>query len=1074
MRESLNKEMKKNITITLLYNNSKIVILSILQLFLIYTNIYADTIPNCKLLVDNGRFQESEWVRQLAITADDKFLLVSDFSNGVRIYEVETGELINSFEGHSLEGDAYFDKKNNLLVTTGDKKIKIWDIARQSLMKQINQGFHSQFMNNVYIDSKKKVLYAEKIKYDYNSKAVLKKYAYDNMYFFEDAYYIFTPLNGILKGYSVYDDKLISTYRIENYAKGYNVFFNENKGMLFIGYSDGIVSVDITSGKSETILFDRQFTFDNLSICSNSDFSYDKSYFISSSNQGEDNRRGGHFVVVKKNKSTGKYEEIVRTTDKADEIVALNKSNRCIVSIANTIQLFDLDKLQPIWVKKEELQKINNIYLNKDPEYLNLKCGIQYIHLLDIKLASGSSYNTGFVENYFDLINGANIENTYGFASFKSNLKETEIPDELRSLWRNSKQYFLLSLVNNLKINPVTGNSNIFFSGSEKDEFGTITGKVYSPGKQIYATEKSFTGVSFYRNETKLLTAPTSGVIYHIEYSKDEKYAAFGGSDRMITVVDLVQKKKLYSLNGNSYVTTICFSKDNKYVFSGSLKNEILLHDVLSGKLIRKFNGSNGSILDLEVSSNNKMLISVADDNALRFWDINSGNLLLTAYYDYNFNYIAFTPDGYFDKSEKFDASISWNTNGSVIKFDQLFETYYRPDIIKSILIGDNVIEKKITSVENGIKTPPAISLQVTNRGTTQSGMNEKTANVIVSAKNTGGGIRGMRLFNNNKLVGEKFLDADASPDTSEVTKDFKVDLINGNNKIRAIGFSKDMTESKGSVVDLVYKEPAVSKPTMFVIAIGINEYKNNRYNLNYCVADMQGFSEKLSSVGNSLFKEVYVKKIQDNEATKENILKAFDEFSGKITPSDVFTLFYAGHGIALDKFVNSSNISTDFYYVLNGVTQMTDIEKCSANGISGTEMRGLLTKIKANKQLLFIDACNSGAFAEQFKSRGAAEENALAKLSRATGSIVFASTTKEQNATEFDELKHGVFTYVLMDALNGEASLSNCQITVASIKSFIDDKIPFYTEKYTRQSQYPTTFMWGQDFPIGIKCKGQ
>ena len=98
--------------------------------------------------------------------------------------------------------------------------------------------------------------------------------------------------------------------------------------------------------------------------------------------------------------------------------------------------------------------------------------------------------------------------------------------------------------------------------------------------------------------------------------------------------------------------------------------------------------------------------------------------------------------------------------------------------------------------------------------------------------------------------------------------------------------------------------------------------------------------------------------------------------------------------------------------------------------------------------------------------------ENALAKLSRSTGSAIFASTTKDQFATESSELKHGVFTFVLMEALNGGASTGNCQITVASLKNFIDDQIPFYTEKYKGKAQYSTTFMFGQDFPIGVKCK--
>ena len=247
---------------------------------------------------------------------------------------------------------------------------------------------------------------------------------------------------------------------------------------------------------------------------------------------------------------------------------------------------------------------------------------------------------------------------------------------------------------------------------------GTVEGENYSPGKNYYAIEESFKGVSFYNKpRVRLLTAPTSGVIYHIEYSKNEAFAAFGGSDRKITVVDLKNKRKIHVLAGNSYITSICFSNENKYVFSGSLKNEILMHDMSTGKLVRKFTGSNGSITDLEVSSEGKFLISVAEDNSLRFWDIQTGSLLVTAYFDYEHNYLAFTPDGFFDKSEKFKGKVDFNLDGTLISFSQLYEKFYRPDILKTVIRGGVVNETGKIKISNGIRPPPIVYLEVKNTG---------------------------------------------------------------------------------------------------------------------------------------------------------------------------------------------------------------------------------------------------------------------------------------------------------------------------------------------------------------------
>ena len=111
-----------------------------------------------KLIIDDGRYAESRWSRQLAVTPDDRYLISSDMNNGVRIRDLETGRLVNTFEGHSLEGDAYYDRTNNLFISTGDRKIKVWDVENQKLLKTIKQGFHSQFMENVYVDSKKEYI----------------------------------------------------------------------------------------------------------------------------------------------------------------------------------------------------------------------------------------------------------------------------------------------------------------------------------------------------------------------------------------------------------------------------------------------------------------------------------------------------------------------------------------------------------------------------------------------------------------------------------------------------------------------------------------------------------------------------------------------------------------------------------------------------------------------------------------------------------------------------------------------------------------------------------------------------
>jgi WD40 repeat protein len=104
-------------------------------------SLQGQALPQAKLIVDDGRYQQSGFVRQIAVTTDDRYVLVSDSKSGVRTYDMANGALINSLEGHALEGDSYYDPQHELLVTSGDLKLKIWDIRQQKLLKTIRQPF---------------------------------------------------------------------------------------------------------------------------------------------------------------------------------------------------------------------------------------------------------------------------------------------------------------------------------------------------------------------------------------------------------------------------------------------------------------------------------------------------------------------------------------------------------------------------------------------------------------------------------------------------------------------------------------------------------------------------------------------------------------------------------------------------------------------------------------------------------------------------------------------------------------------------------------------------------------------
>jgi WD40 repeat protein len=580
--------------------------------------------------------------------------------------------------------------------------------------------------------------------------------------------------------------------------------------------------------------------------------------------------------------------------------------------------------------------------------------------------------------------------------------------------------------------------------------------------------------------EIRTLSGHSSSV-ESVVFSPDGKYALSGSWDSTLKLWDLSSGKEIRSMKGHSdRVESVAFSPNGKYAISGSSDKTLKLWDLSSGKEIKTLRGHSSSVNSVAFSSDGKYTLSGSSDRTARIWEIVMGKEIVKMFSFPDGEWVSITPDGYFNASPNGAKNINVCVGMNVYSIDNFFETYFRPDIVSARLKSEDTTSFVKQDITKGIKTPPDVTIALKAKDGTYRELNSSSGTdyliengfiqVLVTAKDTGGGVKGVRLFCNGKVVGENFRGLTVVAKASAYQQEFSVPLVDGENNLRTVGFSNDMTESNPVTALVHYKAPSLSKPDMYLLVVSLNEYRNAKYNLNYCVADALGFAETITPKAKKIFNKVELVTISNRAATRAAVLKAFADLKIKIKPMDVFILFYAGHGIALDVTGADGKTLSEFYYILSDVTQMTSSAKCSAEGISGTEMRAMLADIQAGKQVLFIDACNSGAFANQFAARGAAEENALAKLSRATGSVIFASTTKDQFATEFAELKHGVFTFVVMEAFSGGALLPNGQLTVAGIKAYVDDKIPEYSLKYKGSEQYPTTFMWGQDFPIGMK----
>lgn len=550
-------------------------------------------------------------------------------------------------------------------------------------------------------------------------------------------------------------------------------------------------------------------------------------------------------------------------------------------------------------------------------------------------------------------------------------------------------------------------------------------------------------------------------IISSIRLSHDQKTllsASADGSIRLWDVATGLMNKKFKGHRGAVHIAI--FSDDDRLVYSAGADREIRAWDVATGKVVRTFTGHNAEVTSLLFSPDNKMLISHSVDGVTKFWDLSGGKEFFEHIHFGENDWMVKNPDGYFNGTDNARKYIHFVSGLKTYSVDQFFQDFYRPDLLPKIFQnrgGDD--DRK--DIQGKLKTSPPPTVRVAVVASTPG-----KAELYVRMTDNGAGAGNLRVLHNGKSIPLN-REALKFPTTRGQSTTYKqmIDLVGGTNTFTAVAANEDNLESDPHTTE-IFSEHASKTSTCYILSVGINQYKNSRLNLNYARPDAESFSALLDEKSPQLFKSIELHTLYDTDATRTKILAQLDELSQKINQEDVFIFYYAGHG---------SMVDDKFYFIPTESLRLYDPSSLQKEAIEASILQEKLKQIKALKQLIVMDACQSGGSVELLATRGAGEEKAIAQLSRSTGIHVMASAGSEQFATEFRELGHGLFTYVLIQALRGEAdgSPKDGKVTIYELKSYIDDQVPEMTRKLKGKPQYPYTFSRGQDFPVTFQSEG-
>ena len=155
--------------------------------------------------------------------------------------------------------------------------------------------------------------------------------------------------------------------------------------------------------------------------------------------------------------------------------------------------------------------------------------------------------------------------------------------------------------------------------------------------------------------------------------------------------------------------------------------------------------------------------------------------------------------------------------------------------------------------------------------------------------------------------------------------------------------------------------------------------------------------------------------RLETDVPTKSELKSRIIElFSGQ---NDVALLYYSGHGLLND---------------LGGYIVTPDYKKYD-EGISMDEILIIANKSHAKEKIIILDCCHSGAFGSPALTGGVASHIS-------TGTVILTASRDSESALEING--HGVFTSLLLDALQGGAADLGGYITPGSVYAHIDQAL--------------------------------
>jgi len=518
------------------------------------------------------------------------------------------------------------------------------------------------------------------------------------------------------------------------------------------------------------------------------------------------------------------------------------------------------------------------------------------------------------------------------------------------------------------------------------------------------------------------------------------------------------------------------FSHNDKKIIT-AFENKILIwmEDEIGPKIITLEKNS----LLKDIDNTNKVFLC-ADNSEIKILD-STGRLIYNNYgveIEGESNYIAQIPTDYYKCSPDASKLLYYVTKDlKIITFEQLDVKYNRPDkVLEAIGNTDTALinsyrkawEKRIkklgidtTAFRDGYSVPEA---DFANRDAIEYEQKNGMLTLHIKAMDSAYKLDRFNVWvNEAPLFGQRGVSIKRK-NFNSVDTTLTIKLSQGENRIETSITNVNGTESYRMPLLVNYTPAVKQKESTRFIGIGIDQFTDNKYNLQYSAKDIRDMANSLKRK----YKEDIIIDTLFNEQVTVSNVKALKKKLKQTTENDKVIIAYSGHGM----------LSKEYDYYLS--TYAVNFSKPEENGLPYDELENLLDSIPARKKLMLIDACHSGEVDKDelfamnktadslgLKTRGVIVvgeqqqrvglknsfelmQSLFVNVGKSTGATIISAAAGNQYALEgVNNLPNGIFTYSILEAMQKYPSMK-----ISELKKIVGERV----EQLTKGLQKPTS----------------